>query len=88
MIGKNLKIFTVNHKTDRTDIPMRLQGSTEVYPLVIGNDVWICDNVIITPSCCQIGEGSILAAGSIVTKNVEPYCVVAGNPAKVIRYRK
>ena len=38
--------------------------------------------------CCHIGEESILAAGAVVTKDIEPYCVVGGNPAKVIRYRK
>ena len=88
MIGRDLKIFTKNHKSDRTDIPMRLQGFTEISPLVIGNDVWIGDDVIITAGCCHIGEGSILATGAVVTKDVEPYCVVGGNPAKVIRYRK
>ncbi|MBP3451783.1 MAG: acyltransferase [Agathobacter sp.] len=88
MIGKNLRIYTKNHKNDRTDIPMRLQGFTEVSPLNIGNDVWIGDNVIITAGCSNIGEGSILAAGSVVTKAVEPYSVVGGNPAKIIRYRK
>ena len=88
MIGRNLKIFTKNHRSDRTDIPMRLQGFTEISPLNIGNDVWIGDNVIITAGCNKIGEGSILAAGAVVTKDVEPYCVVGGNPAKIIRYRK
>lgn len=88
MIGRDLKIFTKNHKSDRTDIPMRLQGFTEISPLVIGNDVWIGDNVIITARCHRIGDGSILATGAVVTKDVEPYCVVGGNPAKVIRYRK
>ena len=88
MIGKELKIFTKNHKCDRVDIPMRLQGFTEISPLYIESDVWIGDNVIITPGCNRIGEGSIIAAGSVVTKDVEPYCVVGGNPAKVIRYRK
>ena len=63
MIGRNLKIFTKNHKSDRTDIPMRLQGFTEISSLVIGNDVWIGDDVIITAGCYHIGEGSILAAG-------------------------
>jgi len=87
MMGKDLKIFTKNHRSDRTDIPMRLQGFTEISPLIIGNDVWIGDNVIITAGCCQIGEGSILAACSVVTKDVEPYCVVGGNPARIIRYR-
>lgn len=87
MIGKNLVIHTRNHKTDRVDVPMRLQGMSEFSPLVIGNDVWICDNVIITPGCCNIGEGSILAVGAVVTKDVEAYAVVGGNPAKVIKYR-
>ena len=87
MIGKHLRILTVNHKTDRVDVPMRLQGFSEVSPLTIENDVWIGDNVIITPGCCKIGEGSVLAAGAVVTKNVEPYCIVGGNPAKVIRRR-
>jgi len=88
MIGKHLRILTSNHRTSRTDIPMRLQGFEETSPLQIGNDVWICDNVIITPGCCYIGEGSIIAAGAVVTKDVEPYSIVGGNPAKLIRYRK
>ena len=52
----------------------------------IGNDVWIGSNVII-PGGIQIGIGAIVAAGSVVVKDVPPYAVVGGNPAKVIRYR-
>ena len=52
----------------------------------IGNDVWIGHNVIIL-SGITIGDGAILAAGSIITKDVEPYTIVAGNPAKTIRKR-
>ncbi len=88
MIGRDLKIYTKNHRTDRTDIPMRLQGFTDVSSLTIENDVWIGDNVIITAGCNRISIGSVVAAGSVVTKDVEPYSVVGGNPAKVIRYRK
>lgn len=88
MMGKNMRIFTRNHRTDRTDIPMRYQGFEEDSPLVIGNDVWICDGVTVTPGCCSIGDGTILAAGAVVTKDVPPYAVVGGNPAKVIRFRK
>jgi len=88
MIGKNLRAFTSNHVTARTDIPMRLQGLEEISPLAIGNDVWICEDVIITARCNRIGDGSIVAAGSVVTKDVEPYSVVGGNPARFIRYRK
>lgn len=87
MIGKDLKIFTQNHRTDRVDIPMREQGFWPVSPLVIGDDVWICDSVIITPGCSSIGTGSILAAGAVVTADVEPYTIVGGNPAKPIKRR-
>jgi acetyltransferase-like isoleucine patch superfamily enzyme len=52
----------------------------------IGNDVWIGSNVII-PGGIRIGTGAILAAGSVVVKDVPPYAVVGGNPAKVIRLR-
>jgi acetyltransferase-like isoleucine patch superfamily enzyme len=52
----------------------------------IGNDVWIGFNVFIKAGI-KIGNGSIIAAGSIVTKDVEPYSIVGGNPARFIRYR-
>lgn len=55
-------------------------------PVVIGNDVWIGANVIILPGV-HIGDGAVLAAGAIVTKDVEPYAIVGGNPAKLIRKR-
>ena len=55
--------------------------------LTIGNDVWIGYNTIILSKCTSIGNGAIIGAGSIVTKNVPPYAIVAGNPAKIIRYR-
>lgn len=55
--------------------------------ITIGNDVWIGSNVIITSKCKLIGDGAIIAAGSIVTKDVESNTIVAGNPARVIRQR-
>ena len=54
---------------------------------VIGNDVWIGQNVIILPSVSVIGNGAVIGAGSIVTKNVPPFAIVAGNPAKIMKYR-
>lgn len=54
--------------------------------VVIGNDVWIGANVVILPGV-KIGDGAVLAAGSIITKDVKPYQIVAGNPAKQIRMR-
>jgi virginiamycin A acetyltransferase len=52
----------------------------------IGNDVLISANVLILAGV-KIGDGSVIGAGSIVTKDVEPYAIVAGNPAKHVRYR-
>ena len=54
--------------------------------IVIGDDVWIGENAIIC-SGVTIGQGAIVAAGAVVTKDVEPYAIVGGNPAKVIKYR-
>ncbi len=53
---------------------------------IIGNDVWIGNNVLIKDGI-KIGNGAIIGMGSIVTKDVEPYSIVAGVPAKIIRYR-
>ena len=55
--------------------------------LDIGNDVWIGSNVVILSNCHQIGNGAIIGAGCIVTKDVPPFAIVAGNPGKIIRYR-
>jgi acetyltransferase-like isoleucine patch superfamily enzyme len=52
----------------------------------IGNDVWIGSNAIVMGGI-TIGDGAIIAAGSVVTKNVKPYAIVGGIPAKVIKYR-
>lgn len=53
---------------------------------IIGNDVWIGQNVTVMPGI-KIGDGAIVAANSVVTKNVPPYHIAGGNPAKIIRKR-
>ena len=55
--------------------------------LVIGNDVWVGQNAIILPSVNRIGDGAVIGAGSVVTKDVPDFAIVVGNPAKVIKYR-
>ncbi len=54
--------------------------------VIIGNDVWIGLNSLIL-SGVTIGDGAVIGAGSVVTKDVPPYAIVGGNPAKLIRYR-
>jgi acetyltransferase-like isoleucine patch superfamily enzyme len=54
--------------------------------VVIGNDVWLCSNSIVL-SGVTIGDGAIVSAGAVVTKDVEPYAIVAGNPARHVRWR-
>jgi acetyltransferase-like isoleucine patch superfamily enzyme len=60
------------------------KGSIETAPVVIGDHAWINFNVAILKGI-TIGEGAIIGAGSVVTKNVPPYVLCAGNPAQVIR---
>ena len=55
--------------------------------LIIEDDVWIGHNVMILPGCKRIGRGAVIGAGSIVTKDVEAYSVMAGNPARKLRAR-
>ncbi|MHC4943846.1 MAG: CatB-related O-acetyltransferase [Planctomycetota bacterium] len=55
--------------------------------LTVGNDVWLGTNAIILPSCSEIGHGAVVGAGSVVNKNIPPYAIVVGNPARVVRYR-
>lgn len=54
--------------------------------IIVKDDVWICDSAIIC-SGVTIGQGAVIAAGAVVTKDVEPYSIVGGNPAKLIKYR-
>ncbi|MGL5056657.1 MAG: CatB-related O-acetyltransferase [Fusobacteriaceae bacterium] len=82
-----------NHEVNTfTTYPFRvmiLQEKIEAWtkgPIVIKDDVWIgMDSLIL--SGVTIGQGAIIAAGSVITKDVVPYSIVGGNPAKVIKYR-
>lgn len=87
MIGQELLIFTQNHGMERIDVPMREQPMSKPKPVVIENDVWIGARVIILPGI-HIGEGAVIAAGSVVTKAVPSYEVWGGNPAHFLKSRK
>lgn len=59
----------------------------ESFPLEIGNDVWIGHNVTITKGCRKIGDGAVLGAGAVVTRDVREFTIVGGNPARQIGER-
>ncbi|MBN2445608.1 MAG: acetyltransferase [Phycisphaerae bacterium] len=86
MMGPDTLILTMNHRFDRLDVPMRLQGHAAPEPVTIRDDVWIGTRVIILPGV-TIGRGAVIGAGAIVTKDVPEYAIVGGNPARVIRQR-
>ena len=77
--------FGILHKNIFTN-PNALSLPISNGNVIIGNDVWIGDNVTIM-SGVTIGDGAIIACDSHVVKNVEPYSIVGGNPAKIIKYR-
>jgi maltose O-acetyltransferase len=87
MMAPEVTILSSTHGTDSTEIPMRLQRQPPKRPVVIGDDVWLGTRIIVLPGV-RIGSHSIVGAGSVVTKDVPDYAIVAGNPARVIRDRR
>jgi maltose O-acetyltransferase len=85
IMGPEVVILTGSHRYDDVTRPIQLQGS-RLDPVIIEDDVWIGARVIILPNV-RIGRSSIIGAGAVVTKDVPPFSVVAGNPAKVRRMR-
>jgi len=85
LIAPSCHITDANHNTEKGK-PIRYQGIT-AKPVVIHDDVWVGAGVKIL-SGVTLGEGSVVAAGAVVTKDVPPYSIVAGVPAKVIGQRK
>lgn len=86
MIAPEVYILHSGHAYASKEITMRFQGEKYYPQTIIEDDVWIGARAIINPGK-KIGQGAIVAAGSVVTKDVDPYTIVGGNPAKFIKNR-
>lgn len=95
-IANSVRSAPINHPTDAlTTHPALYEKKFGVVdadifyddPLIIEDDVWIGHNALILPGCKFIGRGAVIGAGAVVTRNVERYTIVAGNPARKLRDR-
>ena len=86
IMGPEVVIMTNSHAFEDPITPINQQGQLPTKPVTIGRDVWIGTRAILLPGV-SIGNGAIVGAGSIVTKDVPERAIVGGNPAKVIRNR-
>lgn len=82
-LAQNVVLSGLNHNYQNIDTPIHVQGVSTA-PIVIEDESWIGANAVIVPGV-TIGKHSIVAAGSVVTRDVPPYSVVGGNPARPIK---
>ncbi len=85
-LGPDVKIWSVNHRFEDPDTPWMQQG-WDKEPVIIEDDVWLGANCFVMPGV-TIGRGAILSAGTILTKSVPAFAIVAGNPGRVVGWRK
>ena len=85
LIGPGVLVAAANHRFERVDVPINQQAESRL-GIVVESDVWIGGHAIIVDGV-RVGTGAVIAAGSVVTRDVPPYTVVGGVPAQVIRRR-
>ncbi|KAM5361419.1 hypothetical protein ACJZ2D_013109 [Fusarium nematophilum] len=83
LFGPNVSLYSGAHPLD-PELRDGTNGPESGAPITIGEDCWLGGNVVVLPGV-TIGKGSTVGAGSVVTKDVPPYHVVAGNPARILR---
>jgi maltose O-acetyltransferase len=86
VMGPDVVLMSGSHAFDDPVRPINLQGALPRRPIVIGNDVWLGTRVIVLPGV-RIGDGAVIGAGSVVTRDVSPRTIVAGAPARMLRER-
>lgn len=86
ILSQNINIVAANHLIAKDQLMIDQAWDTHKNFVEIGDDVWIGTGVSILPGV-KIGTGAVIGAGSVVTKDVEPYAIVAGVPAKFLKYR-
>jgi len=86
MLGPRVSIYAENHVFDNAELTIKEQGVKKQF-VIIEDDCWIASNAVIL-SGVTIGQGSVIAAGAVVTESIEPYSIVGGVPAKLIKKRR
>jgi maltose O-acetyltransferase len=86
MMGPNVYILSTNHSFENIEKPIIEQGNTQKKQCIIEDNVWIGRQVIFTPGR-KIKTGSIVGAGTVLTKDFDSYSIIGGNPSKLIRKR-
>lgn len=92
-LGDHIDVITSNHEMNgvnlQNDLQKKITGKADASAkrdVTIGNNVWIGNRVILLPGV-KVGDGAVIGAGSVVNKDVAPYAIVAGSPARQIRMR-
>jgi len=87
LISQNVSMVAANHNIAKGSLIMEQEWDAKSNNIIINDDVWVGANSVVLPGV-RIKRGAIVAAGSVVTRDVEEYSIVAGTPAVHIRYRK
>ena len=86
MIAPYVALVANEKQVQDSSLPMIEGGKKKGQKITVGDDVWIGRNVVVMPGI-EIGKGSIIGAGAVVTKDVDPYSIMGGVPAKLIKKR-